>query len=50
MERGEKFEEDDASEERDFGVDCKLLFEAIQITGEKYGLGMPVLFLCGSVS
>ena len=37
-------------EEHDFGAEAKLLFEAIKITGERFGLGMPIAFLTGSVS
>ena len=37
-------------DEHDFAADAKLLLEAIKITGERFGLGMPIMFLTGSVS
>jgi len=36
--------------EHDFAPEAKQLLDAIKITGERFGLGMPVCFLCGSVS
>ncbi|XP_078494279.1 bifunctional 3'-5' exonuclease/ATP-dependent helicase WRN isoform X1 [Ciona intestinalis] len=35
-------------EEFDFSKEAQQLFEAVKITGEKFGLGMPVAFICGS--
>ena len=37
------------SNEHDFAPEAKLMFDAIKITGERFGLGMPVAFLTGSV-
>ena len=36
-------------EEKNFAEEAKQLFDAIKITGEKFGLGMPISFLAGSV-
>ncbi|XP_076814654.1 bifunctional 3'-5' exonuclease/ATP-dependent helicase WRN-like isoform X2 [Clavelina lepadiformis] len=36
------------SNEHDFAPEAKLMFDAIKITGERFGLGMPVAFLTGS--
>nr|CAB3267766.1 Werner syndrome ATP-dependent helicase homolog [Phallusia mammillata] len=35
-------------DEHDFGAEAKQLFDAVKITGERFGLGMPVQFLSGS--
>uniref|UniRef100_H2ZHZ6 DNA 3'-5' helicase n=1 Tax=Ciona savignyi TaxID=51511 RepID=H2ZHZ6_CIOSA len=35
-------------QEYDFAPEAQQLFEAVQITGEKFGLGMPVAFISGS--
>nr|XP_039273902.1 Werner syndrome ATP-dependent helicase-like [Styela clava] len=37
-------------EEKNFGDEAKQMFEAIKITGERFGLGMPTSFLSGSKS
>ena len=34
----------------DFGKESRLMFDAIQATGERFGLGKPIAFLAGSVS
>lgn len=37
-------------EEKNFAVEAKQLFDAVKITGERFGLGMPTSFLSGSKS
>ena len=39
-----------SEEKHDFASEAKLLLDAIKITGERFGLGMPVMFLTGSVT
>ncbi|KAK2148107.1 hypothetical protein LSH36_515g01056 [Paralvinella palmiformis] len=36
--------------EQNFGKEAKDMLEAIEITGSRFGLGVPVLFMTGSVS
>lgn len=42
--------DEDVDDRADFGKEAKLMFDAIQATGERFGLGMPIAFLAGSVS